>query len=74
MIITFYSREPKKANILLEISEIFYYTNQLNLAQKYSEQALQVATELGIPLVQECQELLSKIEEAKNVNSLDNSR
>ena len=36
-----------------------------NLARQHCEQALQIATELGIPLAQECQELLSKIEETE---------
>jgi tetratricopeptide (TPR) repeat protein len=53
----------KKAIILLEISEIYYSTKKPKFARQNCEQALQIATELGIPLAQECQELLSKIEE-----------
>jgi hypothetical protein len=35
----------------------------LEEAQEYCKRVLQIAAELGIPLVKECEELLLKIEE-----------
>jgi tetratricopeptide (TPR) repeat protein len=48
------------------LSNAYYKVKQLQHERKYREQALKIAKELDIPLAQECQELLSKIEEAEN--------
>jgi tetratricopeptide (TPR) repeat protein len=52
--------------VLDYIAKNYYKKRQIKLARQHCEQALQIATELGIPLAQECQELLSKIEEEEN--------
>jgi tetratricopeptide (TPR) repeat protein len=54
------------AFIYRHLAEIYYTKKQIKFAQQHCKQALQIATELGIPLAQKCQELLSKIEEAEN--------
>ena len=56
----------KKINLLYILSIAYYESKQIQLARQHCEQALQFATQLGIALAQECQELLSKIEEAEN--------
>jgi tetratricopeptide (TPR) repeat protein len=54
------------AFVYRHLAEIYYTKKQIKFAQQHCKQALQIATELGIPLEQPCQELLSKIEEAEN--------
>ena len=56
----------QEGQVLKNLAELYYHTNQPKLARQYCEQALKIATKLGIPLAKECQELLSKIEEAEN--------
>jgi tetratricopeptide (TPR) repeat protein len=57
---------PHIAQTLKNLAGVYYTKKQLTSARQHCEQALQIATELGIPLAQKCQELLSKIEEAQN--------
>ena len=52
-----------KSEVLKNLAKLYHQISQPKLARQHCEQALQIATELGIPLAQECQELLSKIEE-----------
>ena len=59
-------RSKRKMVLLYNLAKVYCTTNQPKLARQHCEQALQIATELGLPLAQECQELLSKIEEAEN--------
>ncbi len=55
-----------QAEVLRNIAALYLNTKQPKFARQHCEQALKIATELGIPLAQECQELLSNIEEAEN--------
>ena len=55
----------KKINLLYILSIAYYESKQIQLARQHCEQALQLATQLGIPLAQKCQELLLEIEEAE---------
>jgi tetratricopeptide (TPR) repeat protein len=55
-----------EAEVLKNLAELYHQTKQHQLAQEYCEAALQIATELGIPLVKECEELLLKIEGERN--------
>jgi tetratricopeptide (TPR) repeat protein len=55
-----------KMVLLYNLAEVYCTNNQPKLARQHCEQALQIATELGLPLAQECQKLLLKIEEAEN--------
>ncbi|PSB24033.1 tetratricopeptide repeat-containing serine protease family protein [Stenomitos frigidus] len=46
-----------EAEALLRLAELHHKTGQLDLAREYCDAALAIATELGIPLVKECEEL-----------------
>jgi tetratricopeptide (TPR) repeat protein len=46
---------------LYNLAVIYYQLNELDLAQKSCDRALSIATELGLPLVKECQELKKKL-------------
>lgn len=48
---------------LLRLAELHQKTGAIELARQECDRALAIATELGIPLVKECQELKSQLEE-----------
>lgn len=56
------------AKALKKMAELYQTMDELNEAQQYCQQALALATELGIPLAAECEALLQEIEE-KNKQS-----
>ena len=49
------------ANVLQELANTFYLTDNFDTAKKYYEQALEMAIQLNIPLKEECRELLTKL-------------
>ena len=52
-----------EAEILKNIADLYHQTKQPDLARERCEAALALATELGIPLAEECRELLKQIEQ-----------
>lgn len=44
-----------EAVVLLRLGELYYRTGEINQARKFCHQASTLATELGIPLVKECE-------------------
>ncbi|UBF24465.1 tetratricopeptide repeat protein [Kovacikia minuta CCNUW1] len=54
-----------EADALLRLGELHYKTGQLDQAREFCDRALALATELGVPLVKECEELQLKIENKK---------
>jgi len=50
-----------EASLLKTLAELHQELGDLDLALDYCNQALAIATELGIPLAQECQELKEKL-------------
>jgi tetratricopeptide (TPR) repeat protein len=52
-----------EAEALLRLAELHHKTEQLNLAQEFCNQALCLASELGIPLIKECQQLQAMLTE-----------
>lgn len=54
-----------EAYVLKNLAFLNFKAGKINSAQKYCQQALELATELGIPLVAECEALQLELENAK---------
>lgn len=54
-----------EAQVLLSLAELHHKTGQPDLALDYCTLALSIATELGIPLVKECEKLLATLQAEK---------
>jgi hypothetical protein len=54
-----------EAETLKVLAELHYKIGQPNQALEYCEQALALATELGIPLAEECKKLKEELEAAE---------
>ena len=50
-----------EATVLASLAKLYYKLSIYKIAHSYCNQALDIATELDIPLVQECQELKDKL-------------
>ncbi|WP_416669401.1 tetratricopeptide repeat protein [Egbenema bharatensis] len=55
-----------ESEALLRLAELHQKTGKLDRALEYCDRALQMAMELGIPLVKECEELKQQLEEDGN--------
>jgi tetratricopeptide (TPR) repeat protein len=51
-----------EAEALKNLAELHHRTGRLDQAREFCGQALELATELGIPLIKECEALQLKIE------------
>lgn len=51
-----------EATVYRSLAELYFKLEQFERAKGYCEQAIALASELGIPLLQECQKLESKID------------
>jgi tetratricopeptide (TPR) repeat protein len=54
-----------EAETLKALAELHYKIGQPDQALEYCEQALALATELGIPIAEECQKLKEELEAAE---------
>jgi tetratricopeptide (TPR) repeat protein len=52
-----------EAEALKQLAEMHQALGEVEVARQYCQQALMLATELGIPLAEECQKLMEKLEE-----------
>ncbi|MCC3473502.1 MAG: tetratricopeptide repeat protein [Microcoleus sp. PH2017_15_JOR_U_A] len=59
------SARRNKAEVLKNLAELHQAMGEFDVARQYCQQALALATELGIPLVAECEALQLKIENEK---------
>ena len=50
-----------EASVLKNLAKTYYTLGELTLGLEYCDRALSIATELGIPSAQECQELKEKL-------------
>jgi tetratricopeptide (TPR) repeat protein len=58
-----------EAQILKNLTELHQALGEVEVAQQYCQQALALATELGIPLADECRKLLEEIENSTSASS-----
>jgi tetratricopeptide (TPR) repeat protein len=54
-----------EADTLKTLAELHYKIGQPEQAMEYCEKALALATELGIPIAEECQKLKEELEAAE---------
>ena len=52
-----------EAEAFKSLAELHQVLGEIEMAQQYCQQALTLATELGIPLAKECQKLKKELEE-----------
>jgi hypothetical protein len=55
-----------EAEALLRLAELHQKLGEIGLAQELCDRALAISTELGIPLIKDCEELKQKLEEEHN--------
>ena len=64
------SMRGSESEALKDLAELHQSLGNFELAQQYAQQALTLATELGIPLISECEALLQQLENSGGVNKI----